>query len=114
MAYETNELEKEALKVIKDEKLTFFDDLACFMSPALRTLYTHELHEMHSIKDELKKNKLKIKNTMRKSWEESDNATLQVSAYKLLSTPDELARLNRQDIKHSGEVKHEITGMEIK
>ena len=61
------------------------------------------MHEMHIIKDELNKNKIKMKAGLRKKWYMNNNATTQIALYKLISNEDELIRLNNQDITSKGE-----------
>ena len=43
---------------------------------------------------------------MRSRWFRSENATLQISLYKLIANDDERKRLTQQYIKHDGEVNH--------
>jgi hypothetical protein len=57
------------------------------------TFYTHGLHESDAIKDALADHRTKAKIAMRRKWAESDNPTLNIALYKLLSDPDELSRL---------------------
>lgn len=115
MAYDKDDLIKKSLKAIKKHDLIYIEEIVSFLPCSKQTFYTHELDEVDAIKEAMEKGKVKKKSTMRKNWIVSDNATLQISAYKLLSTDDELARLNRQDIKHSGGVDvKQITGIEVK
>jgi hypothetical protein len=106
MAYDKSEIEQKAIEAIKDNELTFFDEICLFVEPSRATLYNLELDKLDSIKESLAKNKLKKKNKMRKKWEDSDNATLQISAYKLLATDEELEKLtvNNNKNQHSGEL----------
>lgn len=92
--------------MVKENKLTFFSDIALFVEPALSTLYEWELEKSDVIKAELAKNKLATKRKMRNKWEESDNATLQLAAYKLVADRDELNALtmNRVDANLSGSI----------
>lgn len=102
MAYDKEKIEKEILKAIEEEELTFFSEVPLFVSPARSTLYELELDKSDKIKELLSANKLKLKNKMRRKWRESDNATLQISAYKLLADDDELKRLTVNKAEVSG------------
>ena len=115
--YNKEEITAKCIKVIKTEKLTFFTDLVIYIEPALSTLYEWELEKSEDIKRELSKNKLLSKKKMRCKWEESDNATLQIAAYKLIADKEEIEALtiNKVDATLKGELGiKQITGMEIK
>lgn len=100
MAYDTEELKEKALKIIHDEKQqpVFIDELACLMGIPRQTFYAHKLDKIDTIKEGLEQNKISKKSKMRRKWEESDNATLQIANYKLLGTKEELERLSKQSI----------------
>ena len=100
MAYNTQDLEKEALEAIQENELVFFDEIANYVEPVIRTLYDHNLHEMQSIKNALKKNKLSVKKQLRDKWKKGDNATTQVALYKLLSDEYEFGKLSGQEVNH--------------
>jgi len=68
--------------------------------------------EMETLKDNLTRNKIAIKQKLRKRWQDSDNATLQISLYKLLSTDEEFAKLaNFKEDKHDDN-KPQVTDFE--
>lgn len=100
MAYDTKQLEEECLSAIEADNLVFFEEIACYVTPSIRTLYDHNLHKMQSIKDALKRNKLSVKKELRNKWKDGDNATTQVALYKLLSDEEEFAKLSGQQIDH--------------
>jgi hypothetical protein len=102
MAYDKETIEKEAIEVIRKEKLTFFTDLQIYLEASLATLYNHELEKLESIKRELAINRLSKKKKLRGKWEDSDNPALQIAAYKLMADEDELVKLTSN--------KHEVTG----
>lgn len=81
------------MRVIREEKLTFFNDLSLFIEPTMSTLYEWEFEKSETIKAELGKNRLASKKKMRRKWEDSDNATLQLAAYKLIADKEELESL---------------------
>lgn len=111
MAYKTEELEKTALSAIKRHKLIFLDEVISFLPCSAATFYNHKLEELESIKKALEENKIKGKLSSRRKWADSDNATLQIAYYKLLSSEEELRKLTGQFIDHStgGEKLNEIT-----
>jgi hypothetical protein len=117
LMYNKEEITAKCIEVIKTEKLTFFTDLVIYIEPALSTLYEWELEKSEDIKRELSKNKFLSKKKMRCKWEESDNATLQIAAYKLIADKEEIEALtiNKVDATLKGELGiKQITGMEIK
>lgn len=91
--YNQEEILAKCLQVIKDEKLTFFNDLAIYVEPTMATLYLWEFEKLETIKSELAKNRLSSKKKMRKKWEDSDNATLQIAAYRLIAEKEEIEAL---------------------
>ena len=95
------ELEKEALAIIDARGLVFIDDVCAYISCSRATFYNHNLDKLDSIKDALTRNKVSKKVALRKNWEESTNATLQMGLYKLLATPEELAALSMQHVDHT-------------
>lgn len=104
--YNREEILNKCIDVIRDEKLTFFTDLVIYIEPSIQTLYDWEFEKLESIKSELSKNKLLSKKKMRNKWEESDNATLQIAAYKLIADKDEIEALtiNKVDATVKGDL----------
>jgi len=94
MAYNTKELEKQALEAIEKYKLFFIEDIICYLPCSKPTFYEHKLNEIDSIKDALLKVKTEIKVSMRSKWYKSENATLQMGLMKLISTKEELMKLS--------------------
>ena len=110
MAYSTEQLYKEVIEAIRVNKLKCFDYIEGFVSAETSTLYRHfpkDCNEHNTIKRELELNKINAKNKMRNKWEESDNPTLQIAAFKLCATDEEKQSLstNWQKTEHSGEIK---------
>jgi hypothetical protein len=102
MAYDKEKILIECLGAIKTEKLTFFNDLAEFVQPTMATLYEWEFDKLETLKNELAKNKIASKRKMRNKWTESDNATLQLAAYKLIANQEELDSLTMNKVEHGG------------
>lgn len=101
MSYDKKELERTALDAIELNKLVFIDDVCTYLPCSRATFYNKELDKLDSIKEALVNNKLKMKNALRRKWYDSDNATVQIALYKILSDEDELRRLAGQYIDHT-------------
>lgn len=99
--YEAEDLEKQAIALIEAHGLVFIDDVCAYLPCSRKTFYDKGLDKLHTIKDALAKVRVSKKVALRKNWEESQNATLQMGLYKLLATPEELAALSMQHIDHS-------------
>lgn len=98
--------EKELLEAIKRHKLMRFDHaFGGFVSFSRRTAYEYNLHELHEIKEALFQNRSKGVNYLLQKWIQSDNATLQVAAMRLICESEDHQRLNQQytDITSGGE-----------
>lgn len=93
--------EEELLKVIKSKKIAFFDHCFGFTSFSRATAYNHSLDKLDSIKDAINQNRVTAKNYMLNKWIASDNATLQISAMRLLSDSEEHQKLNQSYIDHT-------------
>jgi hypothetical protein len=108
MAYKTKELFKEAIKVIKEKKLFFIEDVVSFLPCAKPTFYEHfpiDSNEMNAIKVELEKNRTAIKTSMRNKWYNSSNPTLQIALMKLICTDEERKKISNNYIEGNVEVK---------
>lgn len=106
MAYDTKELEEQALEAIKKYRCFFIEDIVAYMSCNRATFYNHGLDKLDTIKDALHKNKVITKSSLRKEWSETGSASERIVLYKLLGTPEEVHRINgsKQEIKHTGKV----------
>ncbi len=104
MAYDKSKTDKyknELLQVIKEKKIAFFDHSFAFTSFSRRTAYDYGLHEMHDIKDQIDDNRVKAKNYLLNKWISSDNPTLQLAAFRLLSVSEEHKLLNQTYTNHT-------------
>ncbi len=108
MAYITDELRREAEQLIKDNELDFFVDLVAYMACGEKTLYNHKLHEVQSIQDLLKSNKILHKQDLRKEWRESDNFNAQKHYYLLIGTVEERDILNGKAIAQKEAQQQEL------
>lgn len=102
MGYETNDLLKKALKVIKEKKLIFIEEVAVCIGINKTTFYAHRLNENDELKEAIEQNKIDIKTKIRTKWEESDNPTSQAMIYKLAGTQHERDILTNSKVEVSG------------
>ena len=96
MTYNKAELETKAVEIIKTAKIVFLDDLYSKLGISKQTFYNYKLYELDSIKDGIRENKSNLKEQLRDKWLSSDNATLQIALYKLLSNSEEIERLTQR------------------
>ena len=101
MAYKTEDLEKKAIEAIELYNLVYIEEVVHYLPCDKVTFYNHKLNEFNSIKDRLEKNKVDIKGELRKKMFDSESPSDRVILYKLLSTDDELQRLNSSTVKAS-------------
>lgn len=106
MAYDTKQLEAQALEAINKFKLIWIEEVVSYLPCTKPTFYDHGLNESNAIKAAIEKNRTDLKVGLRKKWYESDNATTQIALYKLIGTEDESDKINSQKTKaeHSGSV----------
>ena len=105
MAYKTQKLLEQAKKAIADHDLVFIEDVVAYLPCSKPAFYDHfklESDELNEIKDLLTVNRVHTKLGLRKKWKDSDNATLQLALYKLLSEEEELKKLAMEYKQHSG------------
>lgn len=108
MAYDKKELEEKALKAIELHKIAKVSYIAPYLPCALSTFYGHELEKSEKIKEALNLQKINRKQKLLKRWEESENATLNIAAFKLLADEDELERLNNSENREQDVLKKVI------
>lgn len=101
MEEKAKKYEAELLKIIKEKKIAFFDHCFGFTSFSRTTAYEYKLNESDAIKDAINQNRVTAKNYMLNKWIASDNATLQISAMRLLSDSEEHQKLNQSYIDHT-------------
>ena len=85
---------EKALKVIKNEKIFYIDEIAASMGISRETFYKYNLHKNDIIREAIEETKIGIKKLLRKKWQDSDNATLQIALYRIIANDDETQRLN--------------------
>ena len=106
MAYNKQELYNQAIEEIQKHKLYFIEDIVAYL-PCGRTFFYDEIlsdsDKSDIIKKELENNRIATKIKLRKKWEDSQSAPLQIGLMKLLGTEEEVERLNgsKQRIDHT-------------
>lgn len=104
MGYKKQDIIDLCMEVIENKNVIFIEELICYLPISKGTFYSWSLNEMDSIKDAITASKVNKKAQMRESWMMSENATLQLANYKLMSTDAEhdLLTMNRSDITTKG------------
>jgi hypothetical protein len=97
--YNREDLLKDSLAIIKKHKVCFIDDLVVHLPCCRSTFYHFELHKTDVIKQSIFSQRQFKKMKLRKGWENTENATLQMGLYKLLANDDELERLTNNKQK---------------
>ena len=112
MAYDTQDLEAQALSLIENEELAFIEHVVAHLPCDKSTFYAHGLHESNVLKEALEFQKISKKQELQRKWMDSDNATTQIALYKLLSNKDEFSKLCGQQVDHTSKGQA-VTGFEI-
>jgi hypothetical protein len=94
MAYDKQKLIEQAIEAIKKYNLIFVDDVISMLPISKQTFYTYKFDHNDDIKKLLEKNKVSIKNGLRKRWYEKPNPITDIALYKLTGTSDERDALN--------------------
>jgi len=93
---EKDKLFEQALKIAKDKRLIFIDEIVAYLPISRETFYTYwplGSDNLDKIKRVINDNKIEIKQGLREKWYESDNATLQMALYKLTAREEERKKL---------------------
>lgn len=110
MAYVKEDILQRAKAVIVEQELTTIPEVCSYIPCDESTLYSTEdwkIEVLEPIKRELDTMKVSLKAKLKKNWRKEDsNATLQIAAFKLMATDDELAALN------TSKVQTELSGKE--
>ena len=115
MALDTEQMESECIEAIEANKLTFINEIFAFVPFCSSTFYDKGLEKSESIKRLLDKHRISTKIKLKKRWEDSENATLQIGLYKLIGTTDEVHRLSgtRQEIDTNQKISFNIDSDDI-
>jgi hypothetical protein len=73
------------------------------LSFSRKTAYNYNLHELHTIKEAFEQNRSKATNYLLQKWIKSDNATLQIAAFKIIAETDDHKRLNQTYVDQKNE-----------
>lgn len=93
---EKDELFEQALKIAKDKRLIFVEEVIAYLpisKPTFYEYYPKDSNGFNELKRVINDNKIDIKQKLRKKWYESDNATLQMALYKLTAREEERKKL---------------------
>ena len=106
MTYDKNELYERSLGIIENnDDIVFMYDVIVELGISTATFYDYfpdKSNDLNKLKEKLIANKSYQKRKLRKKWYDSDNATLNLCAYKLLADDDEHRALSdKQEIKQS-------------
>jgi hypothetical protein len=99
VAYNKNEILQQALSAIDNEECVTIEEVLLFLPIATSTFYAWEMEKSEDLKDALNAMKVKLKKKMRRNWRGSDNATLQIAEFKLISSDEERDKLNTQKVQ---------------
>lgn len=99
MAYDKDDILQQCLKVIEEEGCTTFDEMCLYIAPTRQCLYEWEFDKIDTIKQGLEQNRVKAKAKLKKQWQKEDAApVLQIAAFKLMSSDDELEKLTMSKV----------------
>lgn len=104
--------EAEILKLIVKHKIMKIQHIfQHYTDLGSAQFYNLELEKSESIKEAIQTNKSKAISYMLNKWVGSDNATLQISAFKVLCEDEDRKKLSMQFVE--SENKHEVKQFEI-
>ncbi len=95
--YRTEKLLEKALKEIEKNKLMFIEEVVSFLPCSKPTFYEHfpvGSDDYKRIVEEIEKNRVLTKASLRAKWYRGENATTSLALYKLLATPEEQKALS--------------------
>lgn len=105
--------EKEILDIIVKNKVMKISHIFQHYTDLQRAqFYNLELDKSDIIKEAIAKNKSKAVSYMLNKWVGSDNATLQISAFKVLCEDEDRKKLSMQFVE--SENKHELKEFTVK
>jgi len=95
--YDPKELFEKAQKLVKKNKLFWFEDIIAFLPISKETFYRYyptDSYEYDELKKLLEENRIGLKVSLRAKWHNSKAPALQMALMKLISNEDELKRLS--------------------
>lgn len=113
MAFNKKKIYKQALDLIVSKECLDIAELIVFLPCSKQTFYVFfpkDSDELDLFKEMINANKTKACGFMKRKWMNSENATLQVAAYKLMGRVEEVHRLNgtRNETTLKGDKDHPI------
>ena len=100
MAKTKDQHEKDIVEVIKEKKICRISHIFGFYTDIKSSqFYNLKLEKSDNIKEAIHQNRAKGTGYLLNKWISSDNATLQIAAYRLICTPEERQMLNQQYIE---------------
>ena len=113
MAKTKEQHETDILNVIIKNKIMRIDHIfSHYLDLKSSQFYNLELEKSESIKEAIRINKSKAVSYMLNKWVGSDNATLQISAFKVLCEDEDRKKLSMQFVE--SENKHELKEFTVK
>jgi hypothetical protein len=92
MAYDRIKVLEDSKKLIVEHNLFFIEDIISMLpctKPTFYDFFKVDSDELNHLKQLLELNKVILKISMRKKWNDSENATLQMALMKLICTDEE-------------------------
>jgi hypothetical protein len=106
-----NKYEKELLKSIEKFKWMRWSHIDwTSLSFKRSTAYSYNLDKLDTIKGAFEQNRSKATNYLLQKWIQSDNATLQIAAFKIVAEGDDHKRLNQTYIEQKN-TEVDLSGM---
>jgi hypothetical protein len=104
--------EKEILEIVIKNKVMKINHIFQHYTDLQHSqFYNLELDKSESIKEAISKNKSKAVSYMLNKWVGSDNATLQISAFKVLCEDEDRKKLSMQFVE--SENSHQVRKFEV-
>lgn len=104
MAYNTKKLHEQAIQIIREKKHFFIEDVIAYLGVSKPTFYKHfpiDSNEMNTLKEELTKNKIDVKTSLRSKLHSSSSPTALLALYKLVCTDEERKKLSMEYRDHT-------------
>lgn len=109
MGYDEEEIYNASISIINEQlrdnnPITDIKQLVTYLPCSRSTFYKlfpEGSDKLDKIRELIEDNKVRVKADMRKRWIVSDNATLNLAAYRLLADADEHKRLAQNYVDHT-------------
>jgi len=102
MAYDRNEIFEKAKEVTLENNLFFIEDIIAYLPVSKPTFYDFfpiDSNELNDLKELLERNRVSLKVSMRKKWQDNPAPALQMALMKLIASPEELKKLSMQFVE---------------